>query len=219
MVDIFDEIDEELREERMQAMLRKHGGALFAACLLVVLAVAGWKGWNWYQAQQDAAAASRYLNAAEMTKAAGVAGPDRAAAIAAFEAASASAPHGYLVLSRLREAALKADSGDLAGASALWDQVAADGSADPLLRELASLTWCLYNADKADPDLLEHRLQPLAEPGGTWRAMAREQLALLDMRQGRTEQARTLLKSLSTDTTAPNGVRGRAGALLERMGG
>jgi hypothetical protein len=219
VVDIFDEVDEELREERMQALLKKHGGTLAAVCVLVVLAVAGWKGWIWYQAQQDMAAASRYLAAAELTRAAGVAGPDRAAAIAAFDAAAANAPRGYAVLARLREAGLKADSGDLAGASALWDQGAADGSADPLLRELASLTWCLYNADKADPDLLEHRLQPLAEPGGTWRAMAREQLALLDLRKGRAEQARTLLKSLSEDTTAPNGVRGRAGALLERMGG
>jgi hypothetical protein len=107
----------------------------------------------------------------------------------------------------------------LQGASALWDQVAADGSADPLLRDLASLTWCFYFADKADPALLEGRLKPLAAPGGTWRSLAQEQLALLDLRQGHNDAAVTQLKKLTEDTTAPSGVRSRASALLARVGG
>lgn len=219
MVDIFDEVDEELREERMQALLKKHGGTMIAACCVVVACVAGWKAWTWYQTQQDMAAASRYLAAADLTQVAGVAGPNRAAAAAAFQTAATGAPHGYAVLATLREAGLKADAGDLAGASALWDQIAADTSADPLLRDLANLNWCIRHADGGDLDMVERRLQPLAEPGGTWRALAREQLGLLDMKRGRTEQADALFKSLMSDPTAPNGVRSRAAALLNRMGG
>lgn len=218
MVDIFDEVEEELREERMHEFLKKYGGLLFAACLLVVGAVAGWKAWGWYQERRDMNAATSYLAAASRTEAAGVAGPNRAAAIAAFQTAAANAPDGYRVLARLREAALRADSGDLQGASALWDQVAADSSADPLLRDLASLTWCLWHADKGDPALLEGRLKPLAAPGNTWRSLAMEQLALLELRQGHLDKARTQLKTLAEDTTAPNGVRGRASALLARVG-
>ncbi len=219
MVDIFDEVEEELREERMQEFLKKYGVLLFAAALLIIGAVAGWKAWGWYQDRQDMDAANRYLAAAAKTQAAGVAGPNRAAAIAAFQAAAAGAPEGYRVLAQLREAALRANSGDLRGASALWDQVAADTSADPLLRDLASLTWCLHYADKGDPALLEGRLKPLAAPGNPWRPLAQEQLALLDIRQGHLDAAKTALKKLAEDTTAPNGVRGRAGALLARVGG
>ena len=51
------------------------------------------------------------------------------------------------------------------------------------------------------------------------RSLAQEQLALLDLRQGNTEAAKAQLKKLSEDTTAPSGVRGRAGALLDRVGG
>jgi hypothetical protein len=123
------------------------------------------------------------------------------------------------VLARLREAALRADTGDLDGASAVWDQVAADGSADPLLRDLASLTWCLYHADKGDPALLEGRLKPLAAPGNAWRSLAAEQLALLELRQGHTESAKTQFRKLVEDTTAPSGVRSRASAMLDRVGG
>lgn len=218
MVDIFDEVDEELREERMQEFLKKYGGLIFAAALLVIGAVAGWKAWGWYEQRRDMEAAALYLAASARTQAAGVAGPNRAAAIAAFQAVAANAPNGYRDLARLREAALRADSGDLQGASALWDQVAADSSVDPLLRDLASLTWCFYHADKDDPGLLEARLKPLAAPGNAWRSLALEQLALLELRQGHTDAARTQLKKLSEDTTAPRGVRGRANAMLARIG-
>jgi hypothetical protein len=219
VVDIFDEVDEELREERMQEFLKKYAGLLIVGCLLVVAAAAGWKAWGWYQERRDMDAATQYLAAASRAQSAGVAGPNRAAAIAGFQAVAASAPEGYRELARLREAALRADSGDLQGASVVWDQVAADSSADPLLRDLASLTWCLYHADNGDPALLEGRLKPLAVPENAWRSLAQEQLALLDLRQGHLDAAKTQLKKLADDTTAPRGVRERSAALLARMDG
>jgi hypothetical protein len=101
----------------------------------------------------------------------------------------------------------------------LWDQVAADNSADPLLRDLANLTWCLWHLDKDDPGLLEARLKPLAALGNAWRSLALEQIALLDLRHGHTEAAKTALQKLVEDTTAPAGVRSRANIVLSRVGG
>jgi hypothetical protein len=192
---------------------------LIAAALLVIGAAAGWKAWGWYQERRDLAAATLYLEASALSEAAGVASPNRPAAISAFQAVAAKAPDGYRVLARLREAALRAESGDLPGASALWDEVAADGSADPLLRGVANLTWCIHNADNGDPSVLEGRLKPLAAAGSAWRALAQEQLALLNLRQGQTAEAKTRLKQLAEDVTAPAGVRNRAGILLNRAGG
>ena len=219
MVDIFDEVEEELRDERMQALLKKYGGLLFALCLAVIGAASGWKAWGWYEDRQDIDAATRYIAAAARTESAGAAGSNRPEAIAAFEAVATSAPDGYRLLAQFRAAGLRADSGDIPGALSMWDRIAADTKVDPLLRDLASLTWCLYRADDGDPALVEGRLKPLAAPGGAWRSLALEQLALLDLRQGRIDTARAQLKKLVEDTTAPNGVRGRAGALLDRVGG
>ncbi len=218
VVDIFDEVEEELREERMHELLKKYGGVLFGAALLVIAAVAGWKAWGWYQDRQDFNAATAYLAAAAKTQPAGVAGPNNQAVAQAFASVAAVAPEGYRVLAELREAAARAETGDLDGASAIWDQVAADNSADPLLRGLANLTWCVWQADKAEPGLLESRLKPLAMPGNTWRSLAEEQLALLEVRQGQTAAAKTRLQKLVGDSTAPQGVRSRAAALLDRMG-
>jgi hypothetical protein len=221
VVDIFDEVDEELRAERAQRLLKRYAGVIVAAALLIVGAAAGWQAWRWYQAKQDQAAAAEYLTAMNLAEApAGVSDAARnGASIAVLNKLETTAPAGYRTLARLRGAAAKAASGDLPGALALWDQVAADTSADPLLRDLASLMWVEHQIDSGDPALLQARLAPLTAPGNAWHALADEQLALLDMRLGKSDAAKVTLRRLAQDTTAPNGVRGRASTLLRRLGG
>jgi hypothetical protein len=222
VVDIFDEVEEELRAERAQQMLKRYGGLIVAAAVAIVGAAAGWQAWRWYEARQDATAAVEYLTAMNLANAASAAGTSatsRTAATAAFANVAANAPEGYATLARLREAALKADSNDLQGGAALWDQVAADQSADPLLRDLAVLLWAQHLLDKADPGILQARLKPLAELGNPWHSLAQEQLALLDLRLGKQDEAKTALTHLEQDITAPSGVRARAAALVGRLGG
>ena len=221
MVDIFDEVDEELRAERAQQLLKRYGGLIVAGAVAIVGAAAGWQGWRWYEARHDQATALEYITASNLADAtlAGSSETNRNAAIAAFARLASTTPEGYATLARLREAALKADAGDLPGAAGLWDSVAADSSADPLLRDLASFLWAQHEIDTGDPSLLEARLKALAVPDNPWHSLADEQLALLDLRQGKADQARMTLRRLAQDTTAPSGVRGRASALLNRMGG
>ena len=219
MVDIFDEVDEELRAESAQRLLKRYAGVIVAGALVVVGAVAGWQGWQYWQAKQDAVAASAFVAAA--TVADSTPAPDAATRgnlIKTFDALASGAPEGYRTLARLRAAALKADAGDIAGAAALWDQVAGDAAVDPLLRDLAILMSAQRQIDRGDPARLEARLKPLTEPGNAWRTLAQEQLALLDMRQGHADAARTAFRKLSQDVTAPAGVRSRATALLSRLG-
>jgi hypothetical protein len=217
VVDIFDEVDEELRAERAQQLLKRYAGLIIAVALLIVGAAAGWQAWHWWQAKQDMAAGQRYLAAMAVTQSP-AAGATRQGVTDDFDKLAQSAPEGYRTLARLQAAALRADHGDQQGAAALWTEVASDTGAEPLLRDLASLLWCQHQIDTGDPALLEARLKVLAEPGNAWRPLAQEQLALLDLRQGKTEAAKTALSKLAQDVTAPNGVRERAAALLGRLG-
>ena len=230
MVDIFDEVDEELRADKAQAVLKQYGGLILAAAFAVVLGVAGWQGWQWWQARQDQAAAIRFLAAMRiadnLSPMPGLAAPDDAAtaarrgqAMTGFAGVAADGPAGYRALSRLREAGLKADAGDLPAAVSIWNSIAGDGSVDPLLRDLANLLAVLRQLDTGDAAQLAARLKPMAEANSPWRALAQEQLALLDIRMGQTEAAKETLGRLSRDTAAPIGVRNRAGAMLARLGG
>ena len=220
MVDIFDEVDEDLRAERARRLLQRYGGFIVAAILLIIAGAAGWQGWRWWEERHDAASASAYLGAmfrADRLPPGTAEG--RAEAGAAFARVAAAAPEGYATLARLRAAALLADAGDLRAAAPLWDAVAGDGSADPLLRDLASLAWVQHHIDTGDPAALEARLKPLTAPDSAWRALALEAQALLDMRTGRADPAKEIFRQLAQDATAPDGVRDRANGLLNRLGG
>jgi hypothetical protein len=215
VVDIFDEVEEDLRAERAERLLKKYAWLLAVAAVAVVGGVAGRQLWQRHQNQQDVAAATRYVavqTALESPKA------DKAEQISALGQIAATAPEGYKTLARLREAGLRADTGDLPGAVALWDAVAADASADPLLRDLATLQATQRELDQGDPAQLEARLKPLADPRNAWSPLVREQLAVLDLRQGRVDEARKKLQILSFDIDAPAGLRARASALLAGLG-
>jgi hypothetical protein len=221
VVDIFDEVEEDLRAERAQALLKRYGGLLIALALLTIGIAAGWQAWRWWEAKRDLAAGTAFLAAMSTAQAVGPSSDaaSRKAAIAAFEQVAATAPDGYRDLARLRAAGLQADAGDLAGAAALYDQVAGDGSADKLLRDLASLLWAQRQLDTADPARLEARLKAIAEPDNPWHALASEDLALLALRQGHTDAAKVTLRNLAGDLTLPQDLRGRASLLLSRLGG
>ena len=221
MVDIFDEVDEDLRAERAQALLKRYGGLLVAVALLAIAAAGGWQAWRWWQAKRDMAAATAFIAAMNTAQVVGPAADaaSRKAAIAAFDQQAATAPDGYRTLARLRAAALKAEAGDLPGAAALYDQMAADSAADPVLRDLASLLWAQSQLDTGDPARLEARLKALAVPDNAWHALASEDLALLDLRQGHTDAAKATLRRLAGDVTLPQDLRGRASGLLNRLGG
>ncbi len=221
MDDIYKEVDDDLRAEQARRLLRRYGGLAIVVVVLAGAGLAGWQGWRWHERGQDQAAAEIYLKAmqnADSSLGSGQA-PGRAAASAGFAQVGATAPDGYRILSRLREAALQEDGGGKAAALSLWQLVADDNAADPLLRDLASLMWVEAQLDVGDPSVLQGRLVALTVPTNPWHGLAQEAQAVLDLRQGHTEAARRTLQGLAQDTTSPDGVRGRANGLLARLGG
>jgi hypothetical protein len=216
LADIFDEVDEEMRAERAQKLWQRYGGYVTGLLLLVLGGVAGWQGWEWWQNRQTMQAATAFIEAQRATEAEGA---NYAEMARRFEAIAADAPPGYRTLARLRAAALYSETGDRDKARALWDAVASDTAADPLYRDLASLYWTLHGLDGTDPAILAARIAPLTRADGPWRASAREVQGLVALRQGNTAEARDTLRALANDTTAPQGVRDRAGRIAAGIGG
>ncbi len=209
-----------MRAARSRALARRlvvPGCVLLA---LLALGLGGWRLWVWQQEREARAASGPFIaamqSAAATTPGAQQAG--RAEAMSLFARVAAEAPEGYRVLARLREAGLRAQAGELPAALSLWDQVAADGDADPLLRGFASLCWVSSQVDGGDPAVLRARLGPLLMPESPWHVLAAEQGALLDLRAGQDAPARAALRRIAADPAAPGGARQRAGAMLQSLG-
>lgn len=223
VADIFDEIRDDLRAERARTLLRRFGPLLAVLVVLVVAGAGGWQVWRSRQAERADDVATSFLGAMRKADGVGAAAeakdtPARTEAAAEFGAIAGSGPEGYRTLARLREAALRAAAGDGAAALQLWDQVGADPAADPLLRDVAALLWAQNQVDHGDPAAVEAHLASLVAPGNPWRPLAEETQGLLALRTGQDARARELLRQLSTDPTAPPGIRTRTGVLLSRLG-
>lgn len=216
MPDIFDEVAEDLRAERARKLWKRYGILVMGALVFVLAGIGAHQSWRWYEAQKAERAALAFMAA---HRAAEAEGADLKAMAQRFEEVSRGAPAGYRDLARLRAAALKAETGDLPEALRLYDAIAADSSADPLYRDLASLLWVIRSLDQGDPAMLAARITPLTRADSAWNASAREVAGLIALRAGRRDEARQAFQALAADVTAPRGVRERAQRLAMGLEG
>lgn len=219
MADIFDELNEDLRAERARSIAKRYGGLGALVLVLVLAGVGGWEGWKWHERQLAEAAATPFLDAmrtADTLKPGN--DPARLPTADAFAKIAAAAPGGYRVLARLREAGLRWDAGDSAGALALWDAVSTDSAADPQLQGLGALLWAQHALNDGDPAAITARTAKLETVGSPWRPLAQEVDALLALRQDDKDRAIRLLRAVMTDAMAADGLRGRANGLLTLLG-
>ena len=216
MPDIFDEVAEDLRAERARRLWKRYGTLVLGVLVMVLAGIGAHQSWRWYEAREAEKAGMAFMAA---HRAAEAEGADLKSMAQRFEEASRSAPAGYRDLERLRDAALKAETGDLAEALRLYDAIAADSSADPLYRDLASLLWVMRSLDSANPAELAARITPLTRPDSAWNASAREIAGLIALRAGRRDEARQAFQALAADVTAPRGVRERAQRLAMGLEG
>jgi len=213
LTEIFREIDEELRLEKLQRVWRRYGVLIVGIALGLVLGTAAYVGWQSYTESQQAERGRAFAAALEQSAGAGA-----TAALTAFEELSEGGD-AYAALSRLQLAGAKLRSGDTAGATALFDKLSKDDSVDRPFRDLATVLLALNSLDTAEPDALIARLAPLTAPDSPWRYSAQELTALLAMRKGDTARAREILTALTADATAPAGVQQRAAELLGSLEG
>jgi hypothetical protein len=209
--DIFQEVDEALREDRAKEWWRRWGTSVIAAGVLLVVAVAAWNGWNWYQASQRGKAGDAF--SAALSQAVN----DKPGAIAALEKIAAGGVAPYDELARLRIARLKTEAGDKDGAQAAYG-AAVQAARGTDSRELAVLLKAMQTFDSAKPEDLAAQLQPLSARDRPWRAVALELLAAVALKQNEPARARALLTELRDDSQASQVLRERAGELLGALG-
>ena len=133
MTDIFNEVDEEVRREQLKKLWDRYGTYLIALCVLVVIGVGAWRGYQWWQGKQAERSGAAFQQAVELAEAG-----KHQQAEAAFAKLAADGTAGYRALARLRQAAELAPT-DRAAAVKAYDEIAADGSASQVIRDLATV--------------------------------------------------------------------------------
>jgi hypothetical protein len=212
--DIFDEVSEDLRADQARSVLSRYGKLIVAAMLLTLVGVGVAEWWRQHQAADHDAVALKFL-AAQKAAAAKPPPPGIDTDLAAI---ASTGPTGYVVLARLQLAGTEWDAGKHDAALADWLKVSDDSNAPPLLRDLATLNFVQHQVDSGDAQALKTKLAPLITSGTRWRPLAEQVTALLDLRLGRVTEAKAIMKSLTEDAQAPQGVRQMAQDILITLG-
>lgn len=204
MADIFDEVEEGLRQDRYAQAVRKYGLVGAAVIAAVVLGVAGREAWSSLQ-QRAMVRSSDAFASAQLKLEAG----DAAGAMAEFETLAGTGSGSYASFAKMQEAAAAITAGSLEEAARLYDE-AAERVSDPLLADLARLKAAYLVADRVDLPALEARLAPLLERGAPYELLARELIGAKALAMGDYAKAKEAYNYLSISLEAPGGVRRRA---------
>jgi hypothetical protein len=209
VADIFQEVDEEVRREQLKKLWERYGGYLIAACVVVVVGVGAWRGYEWWQAKQAAQSGAAFEQAVTLAESG-----KHAEAAAAFAKLSADGTAGYRVLARLREAAELATT-DRKAAIAAYDAIATDNRVGQVVQDLAAVRAGYLLVDGAPYSDIVQRLEPATAPDRAFRHSAREILALSAWKSGDVSAVRRWTEMIMSDPQTPPGARSRAQMLSE----
>jgi len=209
--DIFQEVDEEVRREQFQKLWDRYQVYVIAAAVLIVLAVAGWRAYDWWETKKASEAGAAF----EAAIALGEQGK-HAEAEAAFSKLAQDSATTYRTLALVRAAAELAQT-DPKAAIAAYDKIAANASVGSDLRDLAGLRAGSLLIDSGSFTDASQRLEPVAGPDHTFRHTARELLALAAWRAGNTAAAKRWIETINTDAATPPDERSRMEMLSALM--
>jgi hypothetical protein len=210
--DIFQEVDEEVRREQLKKLWDKHQNLIIAGVVLILAAVAGWRGYDYWQDSQ----AAKFGTAFEAAATLGEEGK-HAEAEAAFSKIAAEGTAGYRDLARLRAAA-EAAAQDPKNAVAAYERIADDRSVGQVLQDVAGLRAGVLLIDQGSFDIARARLEPLSGADRPFRHSARELLALAAWRAGDASGARKWFDMILADAQTPPSTRGRVEMLIALVG-
>jgi len=201
--DIFREVEEDVRREKLEKFWKAYGDYVIALAALIIVGIAGFELWQRYQANQRDKASVAFSAAQRLT--------DPRAAAAAFADLAKTAPKGYALLAKLEQANSMLASGQRDGALALYKEIMDQDKGG--IGAVARLRQAWALADTASRSDLENLLAPLRTPGSSWKPNADEILAYSDYHNNQTAKAMAEFDALATDPNSPQQLQRRTRAI------
>jgi hypothetical protein len=206
----FREVNEDLRSERMRSFWSRFGWMIIAAVIGVVLATAGWRGYEYWQARQASASGDAFLEALTLAR-----DGDAEEALAALDALGADGFGSYPVLASMRAATLRAEAGDHEAAIAGFRAIGDDRSVPVSIREAARLRAAYLLVDHGSYDDVQSVVSDMTADEHPMRHSARETLGLAAWKAGEIDTARDWFQRILADEQGAFGPTERAEIMLD----
>ncbi|MEP2640585.1 hypothetical protein [Roseobacter sp.] len=206
----IDEVNDEVRRDRLYGYLRRYG---WIGLLAVVLIVAG-AAWSEYR-KASMRADAQALGDGVLSALSQPDPQDRSAALATLEAGTPKAQ----ALVALLTAAAAQEAGDTATAVDALNAVAIDPDVDAIYRQIASFKALTLQSETLDAATRRQQFSALATTGTPLGLLAQEQLALIDVAEGDTQAAIDGYQAILRDASVTSDLQQRALQVIVSLGG
>lgn len=200
----IEEVTEEVRRDKLYAMMRRYGWI----AVLAVVTVVGAAAYNEWRKASERAAAEAFGDA--ILAAEGLSEPEQR--IAALQGIAASGEQSA-VLNLLLATDPSKQSTEALG------KIASDASLPDHFRHLAMLRLAQMQDQAVSLDELRGMLSSVVVAGAPYRTLGEEALAIAELQAGEKEAALTRLQALLVDDEASRALRRRASQLIVALGG
>lgn len=208
MSDIFHEVEEDLRRDRLKALWDKYGIFVLGLAVAIVLGTAAFKGWQYWQDTQARESGDRFISALKQAE-----DGDPAGASEAFAALATDGFGQYPLLAGFQAATTKAETGDFEAAIAEFDKLA-NSAADPLIADIARIRAAMLLVDHGSRADVDSRIAAIAAGTSALRHSARETMALAAWKAGDLVAAEKTYTELLGDPAVPEAMSQRADLAL-----
>lgn len=203
MTDVFDEISDDLRREKLNQFWKENGSWIIGGAIGAVLLTGALTLWRQWEYQHNASATTeltRLVTAGDLQK---------------LEGFATTGDKNHAMMARFLAADAHLQKNEKDKAIALYSEIAGTYGLDKTWRDLARVRSISLRLDKDPPEALEKELSDLTGDNNVWRYTAREMEALLAARQGKMQHAADLMARITADPQAPEDMRQRAFSLRE----
>ncbi len=199
MVDVFEEVNEDLKNEEFALWLKKFAPRIIAISVLLVLFTAGRVIHTNYkssvnQKQTAVLNAILDLDASEIEK--NLSELDRS----------------HKFMADFLSAASYSNSGDLEKANEIYESIIDNNAVSSEYKEMAKIyvVQNILNMDNGDLDKAQSLIKTMSNKENAFYYIATEQNALIELKKDNVSEAKKIFEELSNDYDAPDTIRVRA---------
>lgn len=202
----FEEVDEEVRNERFKELINKYGGFILAILIIALSAAVGYEKiaqWKISKAEQKNV---QYVQA--------LSSPDYEGNIAALENIVATETGLYRDMAYLQIASLMLENSQTEKGLEVLNAINHDETVTDKVREIAAVKLATYKVDTANYQEIEMLLAPIVQKNGAWAVMAKELMAMSAIQNKDMEKARAIYEELLTNTNISDEFKARINDML-----
>lgn len=204
------EVNEEIRSEQFRKAWARYGRLLIGGAVAIVVATAGWRGYEYWAEHRASGAGDQFLAALTLAR-----DGKSDEALKALETLENEGSGAYPVLARMRAATLLAEKGDRAGAIAAFSEIGKDRAIPAVVQDAARLRAAYLLIDDGSYEQVSAEVEVMAVPTNGLRHSAREVLGLSAYKAGDMARAKQWFEQVVSDAQAPRNVSNRARAVLD----